>query len=160
MKTKEIPKLSEDDKNRFWKHVNIAKPNECWEWKTTKHKLYPSFMFNRTMFQAHRIAYYLSNHRDPGILLVCHTCDNKKCCNPHHLFLGNFKINADDMYAKKRGVDNKGEKHGMSTLTNEIVNDIRKLHDLGYNQREIASIHNIHQCTVSRLINRLRWKHI
>ena len=33
---------------------------------------------------------------------ICHTCDNKKCVNPNHLFLGDAQINVDDCIAKGR----------------------------------------------------------
>ena len=38
-------------------------------------------------------------------LIVCHTCDNKLCVNPEHLYLGTYKDNLTDAYV--RGVRKK-----------------------------------------------------
>jgi len=44
----------------------------------------------------------LLNGPIPYRMLVCHTCDNPRCCNPEHLFLGTDQTNADDKMIKNR----------------------------------------------------------
>jgi hypothetical protein len=38
----------------------------------------------------------------PNGLLICHHCDNRRCCRPAHLFLGTYADNTADMVGKCR----------------------------------------------------------
>lgn len=78
--------------------------------------------------RAHRVVWAL-NHGDPGEMSVCHECDNPKCIDIDHLWLGSHLENMKDCHKKLRGAY--GNRSGNSKLTTEqcllIVSDERTL---------------------------------
>ncbi len=51
---------------------------------------------------AHRCSFIEFKGKIPEGLLVCHSCDNRACINPDHLWVGSQKENAIDSVKKGR----------------------------------------------------------
>ena len=74
----------------------------CWEWCGTLMKNgYGKLRYETKFLGVHRVSYELHKGKITDNLWVLHTCDNKKCVNPDHLWLGTVKDNSSD--AKKKG---------------------------------------------------------
>lgn len=82
----------------------VVSDSGCWEWTGLVGKNgYPSVGYKGKRARgAHRISFMLHKGEIPDGLFVCHTCDNKLCLNPGHLFLGTAKQNSQDMVSKGR----------------------------------------------------------
>jgi hypothetical protein len=132
-----------DEKLRFLAKVKVM-DSGCHEWQAGFNKGgYGKFQtLGRTM-PAHRVAYRLFK-QDPEKNHVLHHCDNRKCVNVEHLFLGTIQDNIVDMDEKKR----RGTK---SKLTYDDVDVIKNLLQDRYTQQHIAKEFNINQTTVSRI---------
>jgi hypothetical protein len=116
---------------RFWSKVDIRGDNECWEWRYCKQsKGYGSVgIGNGKTALAHRVAYQLAKEETPDGLIVCHSCDNRTCCNPNHLWLGTIADNNRDMVSKGRNAT--GEKSGRAKLTFADVMKMRAIYSAG-----------------------------
>lgn len=105
---KPVLPLSDRTIQRFWLKADRRGSNECWPWTSTiNEKGYGRLGVNgrsANSVLAHRAAWAISNGRDPGALCVLHRCDNRRCVNPSHLFLGTVRDNWHDCIAKGRAV--------------------------------------------------------
>ena len=107
---------------RFWEKVDKRGPDDCWEWKGgISGNGYGTFWLERQSFRAHRVFYELFIGKIPNGLLVCHTCDNPKCVNPNHLFLGTYKDNMQDAVKKGKLLGARGDRNGSHTHPERVA---------------------------------------
>ena len=116
----------------FWTRVTKAGPNECWLWQEQSRvgKGYGSLRFNKKGWRAHVFSWFI-HHGSPNGLCVLHKCDNPRCVNPAHLFLGTVLDNVRDMIAKGRANKARGCDCASAKLTEEQVLEIRHRYKKG-----------------------------
>lgn len=142
----------------FWS--KIKKTNTCWIWQGSPGGTgYGQFGFNGKLNYPHRFSYELHKGLIPKDLFVCHSCDNKLCVNPSHLWLGTLQDNHSDMMKKGRHNYGKslGSKNPAAKLSEQDVLDIRSLP--GPNWR-IAKQYNVSKSTIDEIKTRRTWNHI
>ena len=158
-----------DDAERFWSKVD--KSGECWEWTAGLRGMcgYGQFWVNKKTENSHRYSYalhhpltidLLEGHRE---ICVCHRCDNPKCVNPAHLFLGSQGDNMRDRETKGRAnrTIEKGEKHPSSKLTETQVREIRnKYANGGISYQQLALEYGVSKAHIGYIISRKTWSHI
>lgn len=130
----------------------------CVEW--TRHIAttgYGTLKYRQKQWIAHRFAWQFYRGAIPDGMIVCHKCDNRKCINPEHLFLGTTQDNVTDKMNKGRFVPCIGERSGTAKLSElqikQILADLRP-------QTKIAKSFGISQSNVSLIKSRLSWRHV
>lgn len=90
---------------RLYRGCKYNEKTDCWEWQRAKNNIgYGMIRDNEIqgMRTTHRASYEIHKGTIPKNKIVMHTCDNRACCNPKHLFLGTHKQNTQDMQEKGR----------------------------------------------------------
>ena len=110
----------------------------------------------------------------PGahVLHDCPAGDNTSCVRPSHLFAGTHAENMADRDAKGRNAHGdrhgcrlhpervrRGEQHGNSKLTEDLVDEIRRLRAEGLSQRAIGAKVGVSHVQVGNILRGHSWKH-
>lgn len=143
----------------------------CWEWTaTTMNNGYGHFWYNKKLTLAHRVSYQFYIGQIPNGICVLHKCDNRKCVNPNHLFLGTYQDNATDRKNKGRGNIPTGVKNPRTKLSIKQVKEIRKLlikqqkilldYKNHYTHRAIAEKYNVTTGAIVCIANGKNWKSV
>lgn len=142
---------------RFWANVERRGPEECWPWTASTNQ----YGYGRLQgaargakVAAHRLSYEI--HKGAaGDLCVLHHCDNPRCVNPRHLFLGTHADNCEDKVAKGR--QPRGEGLPFSRLTEADVRAIRASNEKG---RDLAKRYGVAPATITRVRRGHLWRHV
>lgn len=152
---------------RFWRYVQPVSVG-CWEWQGTTNE-YGYGVIGRGargtgLVKAHRLAYEIARgsqlRRDQ---LVCHHCDNPRCVNPDHLFVGTHRDNSDDKWRKGRGSPPPlllGSQNPSAKLTEGLIPEVFRLRRLGLTTYQIADVFDISRNAICCVLNRKTWRHV
>ena len=156
--------------SEFEAMIDICATNndQCWHWPGTidqyGYGIFVNYINGYRERRTHRISYkYHHNLQQiPDNLWVLHTCDERQCINPKHLYLGTRQDNTNDMVTRGRSTKNRkiapsfiNHKHSDRTkqlifnkakqraLSKTNINKIKHIKQMivdGKSNREIASI--------------------
>ena len=145
-------------KNSFWSKVRIASTDVCWEWLgyCNGPRSYGRLDFGgHKGVYAHRVAYWLAHgkriplRRGTQGKMVLHRCDNPKCCNPNHLYLGDHAQNMRDLQERNRGHQWCSIDSPRAKLTAEDVFWMRLQKRYGATKKALAMLYEVSEATVS-----------
>jgi hypothetical protein len=137
-----------------FKHINMENGDAdvCWEWegKVNKKDGRPYY----TVQGKRRPAYVYILELHTGQLqqqgqVARHKCDNKICCNPHHLSWGTHQHNMNDMKERDR--------HGLPAT---VVRAIHNLLNEGRTQQSIAILYGVSREAISAIATGRNKSHI
>jgi ribosome-binding protein aMBF1 (putative translation factor) len=142
----------------FWSRVEVGEDDECWNWAgAVARSGYGAARLDGKNVTSNRVAYIMEHGEIPPGLFVCHSCDNRLCCNPGHLFAGTHEDNVRDMCSKKRQPQT-----GRSTpspLDEDKVRAIREEYAKGgIKQSELAERYGVSAGTIGHITQGNAWK--
>jgi hypothetical protein len=146
-----------DPLRRFWSRVR--KTDGCWDWTgAPDNKGYGHISIERRKVLVHRFVYALERGAIPAGIDVLHSCDNRACVNPDHLFLGTQVDNTRDMIAKGRHA--RGERMGNTHLTDADAQRIRELHRQGLRPKQLSAMFDVTPQVVGNIVAHRTWRHL
>ena len=156
--------MGQDDIKKFWSRVRRKESDKCWDWTGSLRspRGYGQIKIKGKTKAAHRVSWEIKNGPIPagdmkGTMCVLHHCDNKKCVNPEHLFVGSQKDNVADMYSKGRNVDLSGTNNPAYKFPDTVISEIRSRYAFGSEtQREIGMIYGISKSHIGNIIRHQR----
>lgn len=146
-------------RDAFYAHCSTTETGQCWRWNgRLGHGGYGRLGYSRKTYMAHRLSYELHYGSIPDGLWVCHHCDNPRCVNPAHLFLGTPADNTTDMIRKDRNA--RGEKQTNAKLTEAQVREILRLRNEGVGNIALAEQFGVGKTHISHIVTGRKWKHV
>lgn len=134
-------------------------PDDCWPWALGLNRGgYGMFSIGGVTMNASRAAYLLLVGPIGEGLCVCHSCDNRACVNPAHLWLGTYAENWAD--CRSKGRETSGEKNGMAKLSAKDVHEIFRRRSCGENIASIAAAYGVQHPAISKILNGKLWRHL
>ena len=164
------------DECSFLGRRKLHKESGCIEWTGNINRqgygvmrIHPS----KKMYGVHRFAWEYVHGPIAQGLCVCHKCDNPKCTNIEHLFLGTHYDNNHDRSLKGRSgkrsysdaelmrysLFNRGEKNHAAKLTEQQVIEIYKQKHL-VKRKELAERYGVSINAIKCIWSKKLWKYL
>lgn len=138
------------------KHVQHG-PWDCLEWQgSSRPDGYGQVEIDGKRHYVHRVFYALFVGDLGNGMFVCHRCDNPRCVNPDHLFLGTPADNINDAASKWR--TQKGSKNHHAKLTEADVDEIIRRVRAGERQIDVAAAFGVPKQRISKILLRQAWQ--
>lgn len=148
---------------RLYTHITVADADACWMWEAALDEAgYATLWVDGRGVHASRVMWELERGPIPAGLFALHRCDNPRCVNPNHLFLGTHADNMADMKQKKRGRGRValGEDNHWAKLRTSDVIAIRESAAVGASLSYIARTYGVTQKAIRLIVNRTNWRHV
>lgn len=134
-------------------------PDACWPWLGAINSHGYGTIRERCKSKgAHVIAFRAEHGEVPVGLMVLHHCDNRRCCNPTHLFLGTNAENTADRVRKGRSAC--GSRIARAKITASQAALIRHLSACGVRGRLLGGLFGVSQTAVSSIARAKTWAHV
>jgi hypothetical protein len=135
----------------FWDQVQIGSKKECWIWfgSPGTYGRFKGEFVHRLVLE-----WKLKRKLKKGEWSL-HKCDNPRCVNPAHLFLGNALANSQDMVRKGRQRFLTG-----ALITPELVHEIRARYKDGLKLEELSEIYKVGAGAIWYAVRGKTWKNV
>jgi hypothetical protein len=128
--------------------INIDESTGCWNWTAGIGRGgYGRAKHLHKEHKAHRYAYEAFVGEIPKDKILCHKCDNPRCVNPAHVYVGTHKDNSHDRGARGR------YKNGRQKLSADDVKQIRTLYNDGLTPSQLSAKFGVSTSNVFRILN-------
>ena len=149
----------------YCRKVAIDHPAKCWEWQGSCGKpgygnWYHPLLDLPKAGTAHRRTFILFNGAIGADVVVCHKCNNRRCCNPSHLYAGTHKTNSADQIAAgtaSRPPLHLGSQQWNSRLTEDQVKAIKRRLQNGERPPHVAKDYGVKPATIYKIRDGSNW---